>query len=88
MTPKREATTLGIIGRERMLIDVLARAFHGATGGHEVTDVVPTDRGATFRVRIFEGRTYTGRIARVTVDLEGVESMEEYLADKALRDGD
>lgn len=68
---------LGIIGRERALVDKLAKRLHDkGAAGHELTDVQPTARGATFRVRLFDGPEYTHRIARVTVEFEGIDRGE------------
>lgn len=64
---------LAIIGRERALIDALAKKLNDAARGHEVTKVYETPRGAMFDVRIFDGKESSGRIARVSVDLERVE---------------
>lgn len=70
---------LAIIGRERALIDKLAKLLADSTGRyHERTDPRHTARGAVFEVRIFEGDRRrgwpTGRIARVTVELDRIET--------------
>lgn len=69
---------LGIIGRERAVIDKLTKLISDAVGGyHERTNSRHTDRGAEFEVRIFEGTRGrgepTGHIARVTVELDRLE---------------
>lgn len=73
-----------IIGRERALMEALARGFYGLTGGpptkralaqvrrHNAGDKMwETNRGYAFEVQIIgpEGDV-TGHIARVTVELD------------------
>lgn len=65
---------LGILGRERMLVNMVTRQLLDAAGRkHEYTEPKPTDRGATFRLRLFEGNEDTRRIVSVTIELESVE---------------
>ena len=67
--------TLGILGRERALIDKLAKQLNHAAKGHEVTPVYKTKRGSYFEVRIFDGPESSGRIARVEITLDRVEQV-------------
>lgn len=64
---------LAIIGRERSLIDSLARTLNRACKGNEVTALHAEKRGTSFDVRIFDGKDFSGRVARVTVELLRVE---------------
>jgi hypothetical protein len=63
--------TAGIIGRERALIDGLAKLLHKAVvTRHEHTSIIESRRGSYFEVRISDpDGEPTGRVARVTVEL-------------------
>lgn len=65
----------GIIGRERALMDKLAKLLHeGVAWRYEVTDVREDRRGSHFEVRVIgpDGEA-TGHIARITIELDRVE---------------
>lgn len=67
-------TKLGILGRERMLINKLTRTLHRETQRHHnYGSIKETDRGCAFEVQMLEGDEKTGCIARVTVELDRVE---------------
>lgn len=67
-------TKLGILGRERILINRLTQLLHRETQRrHNYGPIRKTDRGCAFEVEILEGGDSTGRIARVTVELDRVE---------------
>lgn len=77
-------TTMPIIGREYALVQALTKALRKAAGGRHVTTVIKnerTPRGFEFEVAICEPdqkpheRIPTGRIARVTVELDRVEDV-------------
>jgi hypothetical protein len=77
---------LPIIGRELGLITHLTKLVGDAAGRkHETTNPHDTldRRGFSFRVRLFDEDGPTGRVARVTVELEGID--HELAADTALR---
>lgn len=63
---------LSIIGRERFLIDKLAKTLHDAARKrHSHAPIVETRRGAAFELRLFasDGED-TGVVARVTVEFD------------------
>lgn len=67
-----------IIGRELMLIDKLTKSLsERGCLGHEVAPISAMRRGNTFLVRLMEGNKRSGRIARVTVELEGLDEEED-----------
>src|SRR4051812_31021264 len=76
-TPKPELTRaqLGIIGRERALIDKLVNNLRRANVGHSISDwTSETKRGACFEVLIHVDDEPTGHVARVTVELDRFDS--------------
>jgi hypothetical protein len=69
------APKLGIIGRERSLVNGLAKKLRrDCSRNHEHTDIKETDRGASFDLHLFEGNEPTNRIVRVTVEMIGVKN--------------
>jgi hypothetical protein len=71
--PEPTRAELGIIGRERSLIDNLTKKLRASSddAGHAVSDWTPeTKRGAYFEVMIHVDGEPTGHIARVTVELD------------------
>ena len=63
-----------LIGRERALIDRLATQLHDAARSHhDYGPLRERPRGASFEVRILAEGGETGRIAKVTVELDRVE---------------
>lgn len=63
-----------IIGRERALIDALASLiFEVVRNRHDYGPIRETERGSTFEVRVLSGGAMTGRVARVTIELDRVE---------------
>ncbi len=62
---------IGIMGRERMLADKLTKQLiERGCVGHETTNASATRFGTTFRVRLFDGPEFAGRVATVTVEME------------------
>jgi hypothetical protein len=85
-----DSDKLGIIGRERALLDGLSNAMQSSIGGpppskkvlaelrrHNSSKIRPTSRGNTFEVQIVgpDGEI-TGHIAKVTVELDRFERAE------------
>lgn len=66
---------LPLIGRDRALIDGLAKLVHDAVRKrHEYTDLYEGTRGCTFEVRVLDpDGDPTGRIARIAIELDRVE---------------
>ena len=63
-----------IIGRERALLDGLTKLIHDAVRSrHDYGPISERPRGATFEVHLLAGDEQTGRIARITVELDRVE---------------
>lgn len=80
--PRREPAVkptqkLSIFGRERSLIDGLAELLHAAVRiSHDYGPISEERRGSKFEVRLLDhDGEQTGRIARVTVELDRVESL-------------
>lgn len=64
---------MSIIGRERALVNKLTKALQETVAPrHEYTKIVETSRGASFEALLFEGGESTGRVVRVTVELDRV----------------
>lgn len=77
---------LALIGRDRVLIDKLAKELHGKTY-HLTTPIYETARGCYFEVAItLKGKPHeripTGHVARVTVELDRIEPSPETLLPK------
>ena len=67
-------TPLALIGRERALVNKLAKQLNDqGSRGHQVTPVRETARGAWFDVLMYDGRESTDRVARVTVEFDRIE---------------
>ena len=69
------ADNLPLIGRERLLLDNLAKMLHAAARRHHGhAPVMETRRGAAFELRLFasDGED-TGVVARVTVEFDRLE---------------
>lgn len=88
--PKPEPTRaqLGIIGRERALIDKLVNNLRRANVGHSISDwTSETKRGACFEVLINVDGEPTGHVARVAVELDRFDSelVEDYKREQGKR---
>lgn len=73
--PTNKGASRPIIGRERALIDALAKLlYEAARNSHDYGPIRETERGSTFEVRVLSGGAMTGRVARVTIELDRVEA--------------
>lgn len=73
---------LGILGRERALTDKLAKVVHAAAWRlHPCTPIRDLGRGAYFEVRMMDGKEPSGRVARVTVEFDRLETEEDRMGE-------
>lgn len=65
-----------IFGRERALIEAVAKQIHGAAKKrHRYTELKEERRGYTFEVQVEVDGEATGHVARITIDLDRLETI-------------